>query len=208
MLDEPPGNEDGLYHPRNLVQDIQTYFPDDTLYFADIGNVMAWALRYLTLDNPYSFFVSLGFGGMGHASAAPVGAKLAAPDRPVVALVGDGGFLMNGVEVATAVEYNLPVIWVVFNNAMFGLVYHGRKLFEQPIPEGLQSTFRRVNFAQMAESLGARGIKIDNPDQFTPALIQEVLVGGRPTVLDIKIDDQAVPPIHSRIKTVDKRFAA
>lgn len=208
LLDEPPGNEHGLYHPRNLVQDIHAYFPDNTLYFADIGNVMAWALRYLSMDNPYSFFVSLGFGGMGHASAAPVGAKLAAPDRPVVALVGDGGFLMNGVEVATAVEYNLPVIWVVFNNAMFGLVYHGRKLFDQPIPEGLPSTFRRVNFAQMAEGLGARGIKIDNPDQFTPELIQEVLADGRPAVLDIRIDDQAVPPIHSRIKTMDKRFAA
>jgi acetolactate synthase-1/2/3 large subunit len=208
LLDEPPSNDNGLYHPRNLVQDIQQYFPENTLYFADIGNVMAWALRYLAIDRPYSFFVSLGFGGMGHASAAPVGAQLAAPDRPVVALVGDGGFLMNGVEVATAVEYDLPVVWMVFNNAMFGLVYHGRKLFPQPIPEGLPSRFRRVDFAQMAQGLGARGIKIDSPEQFTPELVQDILAARRPTVLDIRIDAEAVPPIHSRIKTMDKRFAA
>ncbi len=208
LLDETPDNENGKYHPRNLVENIQSYFPGNTLYFADIGNVMAWAIRYLNIDNPYSFFVSLGFGGMGHASAAPVGAQLAAPDRPVVALVGDGGFLMNGVEVATAVEYNLPVIWIVFNNAMFGLVYHGRKLFPQPIPEGLPSRYTRVDFAQMAQGLGARGIKVDTPDQFTKELIEEVLAARRPTVIDVRIDDEAVPPIHSRIKTMDKRFAA
>lgn len=90
------GNDD-LYHPRDLVMDIQRLFPADTIYFTDIGNVMAWAIRYLVMDAPYSFFVSLGFGGMGYAAAAPVGAKLAAPDLPVVSLVGDGSFLMNGV---------------------------------------------------------------------------------------------------------------
>ncbi len=208
MLDEPQPNVKGLYHPRNLVQDIQSCFPEDTLYFVDIGNVMAWAIRYLKVDAPYSFFVSLGFGGMGHASAAPVGAQLALPKRPVVALVGDGGFLMNGVEVATAVEYDLPVVWVVFNNAMFGLVYHGRKLYAQPIPEGLPSRYKRVDFAKMAQGLGARGIRIDTPGQFTAGLVQDILAAKRPTVLDVRIDPEAVPPIHSRIKTIDKRFAA
>ncbi len=208
LMDEPPDNENGLYHPRNLVEDIRKYFPENSLFFADIGNVMVWALHYLAMDHPYSFFVSLGFGGMGHASAAPVGAQLAAPDRPVVALVGDGSFLMNGVEVATAVEYNLPVIWIVFNNAMFGMIYHGRRMFDQPIPEGLPSKFRRVDFAQMARGLGARGIKIDTPDQFTQELIQDILSAGVPTVMDIRIDAEAVPPMHSRIKTMDKRFAA
>jgi acetolactate synthase I/II/III large subunit len=207
MLDAPPANV-GPYHPRNLVQDIQAYFPENTLYFADIGNVAAWAIRYLVMDRPYSFYVSLGFGGMGHASAAPVGARLAAPDRPVVALVGDGGFLMNGMEVATAVEYDLPVIWIVFNNAMFGLVYHGRRMFDQPIPEGLPSRFKRANFAQIAEGLGARGIKIDRPEQFTAELVRDILAIGRPTVVDVRIDAEVVPPIHSRIKTMDKHFAA
>jgi|GEM_PF-6080238 len=59
---------------------------------------MAWAIRYMTIDKPYSFFMCMGFGGMGYAAAAPVGARLASGDHPVVSLVGDGGFLMNGME--------------------------------------------------------------------------------------------------------------
>ncbi|OGQ97274.1 MAG: hypothetical protein A2521_16020 [Deltaproteobacteria bacterium RIFOXYD12_FULL_57_12] len=195
-----------LYHPQNLVMDLQNLFPEDTIYFADMGNTMAWAIRHLVIDRPYSFFLSLGFSSMGYAVAAPVGAKLAFPDRPIVTFVGDGSFLMNGFEVATAVNYNIPVVWVVFNNAMLGMVHHGRKLFATPIPEGIPSGFQRVNFAQVAEGLGARGILIEKPESITPELIREILASGRPTVLDVWIDEHAVPPIHSRIATVDKLF--
>ena len=64
---------------------------------------------------------------MGYATAAVVGAKFAVPDRPVIAIVGDGAFLMNGMEVATAVNYNLPVIWVILNDAQLGMVYTGKR---------------------------------------------------------------------------------
>ncbi len=205
-LDVRPADRDDLYHPQNLVLDIQKSFPQDTIYFADIGNVMAWAIRHLVMERPYSFFVSLGFGGMGYATAATVGARLASDDRPVVALAGDGGFLMNGTEIATAVNYDIPVVWIVFNNAMLGLVYHGRKLFKKPIPEGIPSRFERVDFAKVAEGLGARGIKIDKPGGITPDLINDVLASNRPTVLDVWIDEEAIPPVHSRIETVDKHF--
>ncbi len=198
--------EGALYHPRQLVADIQHVMPADTLYFADIGTSMAWAIRYMVIDRPRSFFVSLGFGSMGYAVAAPVGAKQAAKERPVVALVGDGSFMMNGMEVATAVEYNLPVIWVVFNNSMYGMVYHGRKLFSPPVPEGIRSDFKRADIAKVAEGLGARGIRIDRPGMLTAELLAEVVASGKPTVLDVWIDDQVVPPIHSRIETVAKHY--
>ncbi|MFZ5758127.1 MAG: thiamine pyrophosphate-binding protein [Thermodesulfobacteriota bacterium] len=196
----------GLYHPGGLVRDIQRSFPDNTIYFADIGTSMAWAIRHMTLNRPYSFFVSLGFGSMGYAVAAPVGAKLAVPERPVVAMVGDGSFLMNGFEVATAVNHNIPVIWIVFNNAMLGMVYHGRKLFKTPIPEGLPSRFAMVDFAAVAEGLGARGIRLDGDNPLTPELVEDIIASGRPTVIDVRIDGEAVPPIHSRIATVDKHY--
>ena len=196
----------GLYHPQKLILDLQKSLPKDTIFFTDMGNTMAWAIRHLVIDAPYSFYLSLGFGGMGYAVAAPIGAKLAFPDRPIVTLVGDGSFLMNGFEVATAVNYNVPVIWVVFNNAMLGMVYHGRRLFKTPIPEGIPSEFQRVDFAKIAEGLGARGITIKSPDEITPSLAEEIFLDGRPTVLDVWIDSEAVPPIHSRIETVDKHF--
>ena len=202
----PELEENGLYHPLRLVKDIQASFPPESIFFADCGNTMAWAIRHLVVDRPYSFFVSLGFGSMGYAVAAPVGAKLALPKVPVVAMVGDGSFLMNGFEVATAVNHKVPVIWVVFNNAMLGMVYHGRRLFATPIPEGIPSEFQRVDFAQVANGLGARGIRIDRPGGITPELIAEILADGRPTVLDVWIDAEAVPPIHSRIETVDKMY--
>lgn len=200
-------NPDGLYHPQRLIEDVQKSFPDNSVFFADMGNNMAWAIRYLAIDQPYSFFTCLGFSSMGYAVAAPVGAKLAVPERPVVALVGDGSFLMNGFEVATAVNYNIPVVWVVFNNAMLGMVYHGRKMFTTPVPEGIPSRFQRVDFVKVAEGLGARGIRLGKGERLTQALVDDILAAGQPTVLDVWIDEEAVPPIHSRIKTVDKHFS-
>jgi acetolactate synthase-1/2/3 large subunit len=134
-----------------------------------------------------------------------VGAKLARPDRAVVAMVGDGSFQMNGFEVSTAVNYNIPVIWVVFNNSMLGMVYHGRRLFKKPIPDGLTPHFQRVDFVKVAEGLGARGIRLDTPDSLNRELMDEVFEAGVPTVIDVWIDEEAVPPIHSRIATVDKQ---
>ncbi len=201
---ERPVSSNGLYHPQSLVEDLQKSCSEDTIFFADMGSTMAWAIRYMSFNVPYCFFMSLGFGSMGYAVAAPVGAKLARPERPVVAMVGDGSFQMNGFEVATAVNYDIPVVWIVFNNAMLGMVYHGRRLFNTPIPNGLTPHFRRVNFAQVAEGLGARGIRIEEPGVLTKDFMDEVLAAGRPTVIDVLVDEEAVPPIHARIQTVDK----
>ncbi len=197
---------EGFYHPMDLVLDLQKSCSLDTIWFADIGNIMAWAIRHMIIDRAYSFFVPLGFGSMGYAVAAPVGAQLAFPDRPMVTLVGDGGFLMNGFEVATAVNYGIPVVWVVFNNGMLGMVHHGRKLFSTPVPEGIPSSFQRVDFAKIAEGLGARGIRVDGRTPVSRELMEDIFASGRPTVLDVQIDEMVVPPIHSRISTVDKHF--
>ncbi|MFC1512994.1 thiamine pyrophosphate-binding protein [Thermodesulfobacteriota bacterium] len=204
---EVPIVEGEYYHPRALVADVQSACPAETIYFADMGATMAWAIRYMVVDQPYSFHVPLGFSSMGHSVAAAVGAKLACPDRPVVALVGDGCFLMHGMEVATAVEYDIPVIWVIFNNGMLGMVHHGRKLFNPQVPEGLLSGFRhRYDFVKVAEGLGARGIRIKEPGGLTPQLLAEVIAAGQPTVIDVWIDETAVPPIHSRIEAVANQY--
>ncbi|MHB8791704.1 MAG: thiamine pyrophosphate-binding protein [Desulfobulbaceae bacterium] len=195
--------ETSLYHPMQLVRDLRTSCPEETIFFADMGNIMAWATRYMTFEVPYCFYMAMGFGSMGYAVAAPVGAKLARPDRPVVAMVGDGSFQMNGFEVATAVNYNIPVVWVVFNNSMLGMVYHGRRLFKNRIPDGLTPHFQQVDFAKVAEGLGARGIRVEKPGEITPEFMAEILREGRPTVIDVLIDKEAVPPIHARIKTVE-----
>ena len=196
-----------FYHPAQLMLDIQSFFPDKSIFFADIGTSMAWAIHYMTIDQPGTFFVSLGYGSMGYAVAASVGGALAAPDRQVVALVGDGSFLMNGFEVATAVNYEIPVVWVVLNNAMLGMIYHGRRLVKETVPEVMETRFKRVDYAKIAEGLGARGIHLDGTKPLSAPLVEDILAVQKPTVLDVWIDDQAVPPIHSRITTMDTHFA-
>lgn len=193
-----------LYHPQQLIMDLAESLPKETLYFADNGNSMAWAIRHLHVTQPYSFFVGLGFASMGFAVAAPVGARLASGGRPVVALVGDGSFLMNGMEVATAVNYNIPVIWVIMNNSMLGMVYHGRKL--AGLPEGIESTFKPVDFVKLAEGFGARGIRITRPGEINREMMAEIISTGVPTVLDVIVDPEEVPPIHSRIASLEKLY--
>lgn len=193
-----------LYHPRRLIHDLAGSLPENTLYFADNGNSMAWAIRHLTVTRPYSFFVGLGFASMGFAAAASIGGKLAAGDKPVVALVGDGSFLMNGMEVATAVNHHIPVIWVVMNNSMLGTVFHGRKLAS--LPEGIPSTFRPVDIVKIAEGLGARGIRITQPGEIRRDMMAEIIASGVPTVLDVAVDPAVVPPIHSRIASLEKLY--
>ncbi|MCI5167530.1 MAG: thiamine pyrophosphate-binding protein [Candidatus Electrothrix sp. GM3_4] len=200
-------SQDNLYHPAQLILDIQKFLPEDSIFFVDIGTSMAWAIRYMTIDQPGSFFVAMGYGSMGYAVAAPVVACLAAPDRPMVAIVGDGSFLMNGFEVATAVNYKIPVTWVVLNNAMLGMIHHGRRLVREPVPDVMNTSFQRVDYAKIAEGLGARGIHLDANVPLSESLVEDILTAQVPTVLDVWIDDQVVPPIHSRIKTMDIHFS-
>ncbi len=193
-----------IYKPQRLIKDLVDYLPSDALYFTDIGNNMAWAIRCLDISKPYSFYVPLGFASMGFGVAASIGAKLAAPERPVIAIVGDGGFLMNGMEVATAVNYNIPVIWVIMNNSMLGMVYHGRKLAS--LPEGIPSRYKQVDFVKIAEGLGARGIRITKHGEISKKFMDDIISSGIPTVLDVIIDPEEVPPIKSRIETLERLY--
>jgi len=197
---------DGMpYSPQRLMMDLVGSLPKNTIYFADNGNSLAWSIRYIPITVPYSFYIGLGFASMGFATAASVGGKLAAGDRPVVALVGDGSFLMNGMEIATAVEYNIPVIWVIMNNSMLGMVYHGRKLMQNP-EGGMKSHFKTVDFVKVAEGLGARGIRITKPGEINREMMDEIIAAGVPTVLDVIIDPEEVPPMHSRTASLEKLY--
>ncbi|QTA87189.1 thiamine pyrophosphate-binding protein [Desulfonema magnum] len=194
------------YHPETLIADIQKSFPKDTVYFVEIGAVMAWAIQHLVMDKPYSFYVSMGFGGMGYATAACAGAKLGLKDRPVVALCGDGGFMMHGMEVSTAVSHNIPVIWLIFNNGMYGMIHHGRKMLNPPIPEGIPTRFARPDFAKIAEGFGAKGVSVKKTGELTRELVQEVISESRPAIIDVWIDEEIPPPLGSRVRSVAQNF--
>ena len=109
---------------------------------------------------------------MGYGVAAAIGGKFAAPDRVVVSITGDGGFLMNGMEVSTAVHYNKQVIWVVLNDAGYGIVNYTLRVLKLP---DVGTRYPRVDCAQVAEGLGAQAFRIREPGQINRQLIAEIL---------------------------------
>lgn len=199
---EKMGSDAMPLKPQRLMHDLRESLPDDTIFFVDAGNNLAWAIHYLTITRPGAFITGLGFSSMGYGVAAAIGGKLAAPDRPVVAIVGDGGFLMNGMEVATAVHYGIPVIWVVENNAQLGMVHHGQQMSANG--RVIASDFPRIDFTKVAEGLGAKAYHIERPGEISRKLMDEIIKSKRPTVLDVVIDAAERPPIQSRIKSLDK----
>ncbi len=190
--------------PQRLMSDIRKAVPDDSIFFIDIGNNLAWALHYLPIIKPGTFFAALGFSCMGYGVAGSIGGKLAAKERPVIAIVGDGGFLMNGMELATAVNYNIAVIWIVLNDSGLGMVRHGQRMSSQAMETS--HAFVEVDFAKLAESLGAIGVRIDKPGQLDQQLMQRLIAMNKPVVIDVLIDPDELPPIGSRLSALEEVY--
>ena len=184
--------------PQALMRELQENLPEDAIVFVDGGNHLCWAIHYMQFKKPNVIF-ALGLAAMGYATAAAIGGKLAAPDRPVIAIVGDGCFLMNGMEIATAVNYDIPVVWIVQNNARLGLIHD---LQQYSLGDKTVSTeFKEVNFARVAESLGAKGYRIERPGELSE-ILPEAIERAVPTVIDVVIDRNEVPPLDRWVKGV------
>ena len=182
--------------PQALMRELQESLPDDAIVFVDSGNHLCWAIHYLQFKKPNVIF-ALGLATMGYATAAAIGGKLAAPDRPVIAVVGDGCFLMNGMEVSTAVRHDIPVIWIVQNNARLGLIHD---LQHYSLGDKTVATeFKEVNCAKVAEGLGAQGYRIQRPGELSE-ILPEAIERAVPTVIDVIIDPNEVPPVDRFVK--------
>jgi acetolactate synthase-1/2/3 large subunit len=186
--------------PQTLMRELQETMPDDTIVFVDTGSHISWAIHYLQFKKP-NFYSPFGLLTMGYATAAAIGGKLAAPDRPVIAISGDGCFQMNGMEVATAVNYDVPVVWIVENNSLLGLVHELQRfdLGENTV----STTFKEIDCAKIAEGLGAKGYNIQKPGELKKVL-PKALNSGKPTVIDVKIDPTEIPPIEGFVHGIEK----
>ena len=191
--------------PQRLMRDLQDSLPRDALVFVDGGANRSWAIHYWQSLYPRTFFCATGFASMGFGVAAAIGGKFAAPDRVVVSITGDGGFLMNGMEISTAVHYNKQVIWVVMNDAGYGIVRHGLQSLNLP---DVATQYPRVDCAKVAEGLGAQAFRIREPGQINRELMARIVESGRPTVLDVEIDPTEVAPFGDRSATLREFFTA
>ncbi|MGH1485144.1 MAG: thiamine pyrophosphate-binding protein [Cellvibrionaceae bacterium] len=205
--------------PQRLMKELSERFPPNTRFLADAGNSMMWAPHYLQSRNrreqqTYNptnnsserrsgsaswLRLTLNFAPMGWAIGAAVGVSQGNPDCPTVCITGDGSYLMSGQEITIAAQQGLPVVFVILNDGVYGMVMHGQRLAgAEPIGFNLQT----VNFSKLASAMGIASHIIESPSDFEHIDFKEILSRKGPTLLDVRIDKEEVPPMVSRLKTL------
>ena len=186
--DQPEMHEDSSpVKPQRLIAQLQATMPADTIYALDAGNNRTWMAHLYRAQQANTFYSPGGTAGMGWALPAAVGLKLVYPDQPVVCISGDGGYMMTVNAISTAVQYDLPIICVVFNNGTLGMVND-----HQPVGHKIASEFYPTNNATVAEGMGAWGIQI-NDSKDLPDALRAAQASGRTAVIDVIIDPGPSP---------------
>jgi acetolactate synthase I/II/III large subunit len=193
-----PSSVDAPVRPAVLMDAIQRLVIDasDAMVMTEAGNAFIWGNHLLRFDTPGRYRVSLDFGSMGHFAAGVVGAALARNGK-VVGITGDGSMLMN-CEVNTAVQYGAKAVWVVFNDAGYGIVDQGMRALGFR-PKG--TALPRVDFAAVARAMGAEGLRVDAEAELGPALARAMATEG-PVVVDVRIDAREPGPWMDRIRAL------
>jgi len=180
-------------HPRRALAQIRDALPEEAIVTLDTGNTCLQAADRLAHHAPLSLITPLDFGLVGFGLAAAIGAKAAAPDRPVVAIMGDGAAGYTMIEIQTAVSHDLPVIVVVLDNQAWG----AEKAYQQEYYGGrlLGAEIRSPRFDRFAELCGAEGVRVDGLDGMAPAL-KRALDSGKTTVIQARIDPGALTALR------------
>jgi acetolactate synthase I/II/III large subunit len=186
--------------PQRVLADLRAVLPEDGILLSDVGAHHNWIVQEWPPGGPGTLLQSWGFASMCFGMAGVLGARLAAPDTPAVAVVGDGGFLMLPSVVASAVEYGIPAVWLVWNNGGYISIRDQQRGYFGAGRE-LATTFRyaatgapySADYAAMARSMGAEGLRVETAGDLGPAL-KTALGSGLPTVIDVPVAaDQAQP---------------
>ncbi len=173
--------------PQRLVAQLQATMDPSTIFALDAGNNRTWMAHLYRARQANTFYCPGGTAGMGWALPASVGLKLVFPDRPVVCVTGDGGYMMTVNAISTAVQYDLPIICVVFNDNVLGMVHD-----HQPEGRKIASEFFPTNNATVAQGMGAFGIQVSHSKDLPDAL-REAQASGRPAVVDVLVDPGPSP---------------
>ncbi|KNC56210.1 sulfoacetaldehyde acetyltransferase [Thecamonas trahens ATCC 50062] len=204
---QPDAGEERV-KPRAALAALRDAMPADAIVTTDVGNTCSVANGYLHFEQPQSFMAAMTFGNCGYAYPVALGAKLAAPERPVVAYVGDGAWSMSLIETMTAVRENLPVTAVVFSNNIWGAENLNQRIWFGDRFVGSELT--NPSYAAVAESMGAVGIQVsaasDVAGAFKEALAHQA--AGRPTVLEILTTKELGEPFRRDAMRYPKRVLA
>ncbi|MCC6216316.1 MAG: thiamine pyrophosphate-binding protein [Polyangiaceae bacterium] len=187
--------------PQRWRHELEEVLPPGAVIVSDTGGHTLFNLHDLCLRKGQSFVLNLGFASMGHGVCAPIGAALAEPSRPVIAIVGDACFTMNGMELVTAVEYGIPVIWIVENNYMHGITFHGSKLLTPERPLECVRARRQLDIAGIARAMGLAVWVVDRPGQLGDAVCEAIRAQG-PALIDVRVDPGVPPPLEDRALSI------
>ncbi len=194
--------------PERILAELRKALPEDSIIVTDVGWNKNGVAQQFPITVPGTFVTPSGLATMGFGPAAALGVKYALRDRAVVALIGDGGFGANPSVVATAIEANLPVIWLIMDNAAFGTI---AGLENGQYDTTFGCVFKcgnepyRVNYAEMAKGYGADGIYVNTADELGPAL-HKALASGRPTVIQAPMENAPTPtPGHWNIHDIYRK---
>jgi acetolactate synthase-1/2/3 large subunit len=185
--------------PEFVVGTLQSVLPDDVILSLDSGVHHNWFMQFWKARKPQSMLNSWGYSSMGFGVCGILGAQLAAPDRPCVAVVGDGGFTMTPYVLCTAVEYNLPCVWIIWNNFAWGAIrdlqyglFDGREI-GTAFYRGDSGESYNPDFAAWARACGADGTTVTRPQDLRGA-VEQALKNRRPCVIDVHVDANIRPP--------------
>ena len=190
-----------------VIEKLDKLTKGDAIIVTDVGQHQMWAAQYYTFSKPRTLLTSGGLGTMGYGLGAAIGAKVAFPKRQVINIAGDGCFRMNMNELATASRYNIPIVEIVIDNRVLGMVrqwqtlYYGERYSATVIED-------KVDYCKVAEGLGCMAIRVTEPSEVEHAL-KKALSSGVPTVIDVVIEeDDKVFPMVSPGAPIEKAFDA
>ena len=185
--------------PEQVVADTRAVLPDNAIISLDSGVHHNWFMQFWEAREPQTMLNSWGFSAMGFGVSGILGAKLAAPDRPCVAICGDGGFTMTPHVLCTAIEYNIPCTWVVWNNFAWSAIrdiqygmFGGREIGTGFYRGDNQEPYN-PDFAAIARACGVHGMTVTKSNDFKDALEQAV-ASGKPALIDVHVDAEIRPP--------------
>ncbi|MCQ2186434.1 MAG: thiamine pyrophosphate-binding protein [Bacteroidales bacterium] len=187
---EAPHPVTGRMHPGDMVRALSDNLPDNAIVMGDAGSHMLWLSGYLQLGRNQRYQNPGSFGPMASHTNGSIGVKCANPDKVVVAGVGDGCYQMAGFELMTAVQYNIPVIWIIFNNGEFNII---KKFMLGMYGQEAYMQFDNPDFVKYAESCGAKGWRVSTVEEFTDAFNEAVAL-NKPCIIDCIVDNSIYPP--------------
>ena len=188
--DEPEHRDAKRIFPGDMVRLLSDNLPENAIVMGDAGSHMLWANCYLKLSGNRRYQNPGSFGPMASHTNGCIGVKCANPDKAVIACVGDGCYQMAGFELMTAVQYDIPVIWVVFDNNEFNII---KKFLLNMYNDEAFMSFENPDFVKYAEACGAKGYRVERLDEFVP-VFREALSLGKPCIIDVLVDSEAYPP--------------